>query len=98
VPELVLTSEDLTVHIDVDPVRSAGTEDHGRHGLLVKVTTETGTTLAARQPRLENRHAQTSITGLPPGTHTLTVSGATLGSPVLPVTAAITVWDPTTTG
>ena len=94
VPDLALTTEDLPVSIDTDPLTTTGREDDGRHGIVVTVTDETGHVVAARQPRLRDRHVQTRFSGLPPGAHTITVDGLNPASPLIPVTATTVVWQP----
>jgi pimeloyl-ACP methyl ester carboxylesterase len=85
VPDLVLTSDDLPVTVDID-----GAE---RHDLRITITDETGRLLQAQQPRATAGHAETRFTDLPPGAHTITVSGPTQASPISPVTATTLIWD-----
>lgn len=97
VPDLVLTTEPLTVSIDIDPLTSTGREDSGRRGLRIKITDESGRTLASRQPMPRDRQAEATFTGLPPGAHTITVEGVSPASPVIPVTATTVNWNPAST-
>lgn len=82
VPELVLRGEPVPVRIAV--------EGDGRHALRVTTTDESGAVVDSRAARLRDGQAVASLTGLPPGLHTVHV--ASLGGEVAPVTASVLVW------
>lgn len=85
VPDLVLTTEELSVAVDIDGAKN--------HAVRITINDEEGRRLDARQPRVTAGHVETRFTGLPPGAHTITVDGPTAASPLNPVTATTVVWN-----
>jgi hypothetical protein len=71
-------------------------DDDTNHAIRVRVTDDTGTELDSRIPRVSHRHAQVVFDDLPPGAHTIDVTGVTPGSPVAPVSTVVLVAAPST--
>lgn len=79
--------EDLVVAVDID--------GEGRDAVKITLTGEHGERPVVRQPRLRGGHAEARFSGLPPGIHTIDVTGLSPGSPIRPVSADTLVWaDP----
>lgn len=94
VPDLVLSGESLDVDLaaEVDPEAgplSAGTPS----ALEVTIRTERGKVLARDVVALSAEgSARASFTDVPPGTHTITVTGSSPAAGVRPVTSSTVVW------
>lgn len=80
-PDLELEGESVTISTDLD--------QNAQHAQQVTTTDEHGHQLDQRQLRPRNGHADTTLTGLPPGAHTLTVTGTAPASPVTTVQATL---------
>ncbi len=87
-PEVISVEEPLAIAVTVpDGVRAglhAALEPSGEGEQVRLLTVQDGT-------------ARTTYADLTPGAYALTIRGATLGSPVAPVSKVVLVWDPTTT-
>lgn len=98
VPDLV-TSGHLKVSFDLEADRAGtagGAVDVGadppREQVQVTVRSEKGAVLGVSEPKLRAGHGAASFEGLPPGTHTVTIGGATPGSTVRDVTSTTVIW------
>jgi pimeloyl-ACP methyl ester carboxylesterase len=87
-PDLAILGERVELAVDID--------DDTNHAIRVRVTDDTGTELDSRVPRVIGRHARAVFDGLPPGAHTIDVTGVTPGSPVAPVSTVLLVAAPST--
>jgi pimeloyl-ACP methyl ester carboxylesterase len=87
IPDLITIGEDLPIAVDLD--------DDTRHAITITITNEAGKLLHARQPKIHNGHADTTFTNLPPGAHTIHITGAQPSSPIAPVTATTLIWTDT---
>jgi pimeloyl-ACP methyl ester carboxylesterase len=94
-PHLLPADQPLDIDIDID-------EGDGRQAVRVTVADETGHLLQARQPTARAGHAHATFTGLPAGTHTITIDspsptaaphgGPNYGGMIEPVTATTLIW------
>jgi hypothetical protein len=94
VPDLVTDGHALRVAFDLehdDP--DAGPPDQA---VTVTVRSEGGAVLATAEPRVRAGHGSVRFPELPPGTHTVTITGSGPVSTVRPVTSTTLVW-PTAT-
>lgn len=104
VPDLVVAGESLDVDIDTEVDSDAGTLDVGPldvgplgagtpSSLDVTVHSETGTLLGREVVDLaDDGSGRASFRDLPPGTHTVTISGPGPATGVRPVTSSTMVW------
>jgi hypothetical protein len=83
VPELIHHGQELPVLIEL-----AGARDT----VKITVTNEAGQLLASRTPKTTNGTVATKFTNLPPGAHTINVTGLHPGSPISPVSSDSLVW------
>jgi pimeloyl-ACP methyl ester carboxylesterase len=90
VPDLVVQGKPLKVAFDLE------SEDPGadppRKAVTVTVRSEEGAVLATAEPSTRDGQGVASFAELPPGTHTVIVSGAGPSSTVRPVTSTTLVW------
>ena len=94
VPDLVVEGEPLEVDVDPDVDADAGPLGAGPPStLVVTVSTEKGEVIAREVASLDgDGSGRASLGDLPPGTHTVTVSGATPAAGVRTVTTSTMVW------
>jgi pimeloyl-ACP methyl ester carboxylesterase len=85
VPDLVIVGQDLTITIDID--------DDSRHAIKVSITDENGRLLHSRQPRITHGHTEVTVADLPPGAHTVDVTGLQPTSPIAPLSATTLIWS-----
>lgn len=84
-PHLVLAGESVPVTVELD--------EDARHAVRIALTNENGTLLMARTPPVSRGRAHCTLQDLPPGAHTITVSGVTEPSPLACVQDTVLVWD-----
>ncbi|HEX5493518.1 MAG TPA: hypothetical protein VFX70_02955 [Mycobacteriales bacterium] len=84
VPELVPAGQPLPIQVRLP--------DGERHGIRITVTDESGRLLDARTPAPIRGAVVTEFTDLPPGAHTIEVTGIRTGSPLAPITATTLIW------
>ena len=96
VPDLVVEGELLEVDVDTDVDADAGPLGAGPpSSLAITVTTERGKVIAREVVTLDgDGSGRASLADLPPGTHTVTVSGVTPSAGVRTVTSSTMVWPP----
>jgi hypothetical protein len=90
VPDLVTEGHQLRVAFDLeadDP--DAGPPDQP---VVVTVSSEKGAVLATAERTTREGHGSVRFADLPPGTHTVTISGSGPASTVRPVTSTTLVW------
>jgi pimeloyl-ACP methyl ester carboxylesterase len=87
-PDLAILGERVELAVDID--------GDTNHAVKVTVTDDTGKELDSRVPRISHRHARVVFDDLPPGAHTIDVTGVTPGSPVAPVSTVLLVTAPST--
>jgi pimeloyl-ACP methyl ester carboxylesterase len=94
VPDLVVEGEPLEVAVDTEVDADAGPLGAGPpSSLAVMVSTERGTVIAREVVSLSaDGSGRASFEELPPGTHTVTVAGATPAAGVRTVTSSTMVW------
>jgi hypothetical protein len=94
VPDLVVEGEPLEVAVDTEVDADAGPLGAGPpSSLAVMVSTERGKVIAREVVSLSaDGSGRASFEELPPGTHTVTVAGATPAAGVRTVTSSTMVW------
>lgn len=98
VPDLVVEGEPLEVDVSAEMDADAGPLAAGAvpASLEVTVHTEKGRVLAREVVAISNGgDTRASFAGLPPGTHTVTVTGTDPGAGVRPVTSSVLLWPAT---
>ena len=89
VPDLV-TGQTLKVTFDLEADDPGA--DPPRKAVTVTVRSAKGKVLAKAEPTVRKGHGVASFTGLPAGTHSVTIAGTTPSSTVRPVTSTTVVW------
>lgn len=82
-PDLLQAGHDLTVTVTLPP----DTREN------IQITLDSDGHNNARRPTIANQTATTTFRNMPPGIHTVRVTGTTPGSAIQPVTGTVTVWS-----
>ncbi|KRF42473.1 hypothetical protein ASH01_16710 [Terrabacter sp. Soil811] len=90
VPDLVTQGQALKVSFDLESDDPGA--DPPRKAVTITVSSAKGKVLATAEPTLRKGHGVATFDDLPPGTHTVTVTGSGPTSTVRPVTSTTLVW------